>query len=339
MKEYIYDSLIQWYDQSKRILPWRDNPNPYHVWISEIMLQQTRVETVIPYFNRFIQELPTIEDLSKADDDKLNKLWEGLGYYSRVRNLKKAAIKVVDDFNGVLPSTQKELESLPGIGPYTSGAVLSIAFNKKYSAVDGNVLRVFSRLLEIRDNIKDVAVKKRIKSYVESILPDQRIGDFNQGLMEIGATVCLPNGKPICSTCPFSKVCKAYNNKVVDIIPVKQVKKKQRIEDVTVFVLQYQNLYAIEKRPDKGLLASLYQYPNIYGHPDIEEVKKLYSTEQVEELQSGKHVFSHIIWQLKGYSVKVDEKLDDYIWVTKEDIINQYSIPTAFKLYTKHILK
>ena len=333
------NSLLDWYDQSKRILPWRDNPNPYHVWISEIMLQQTRVETVIPYFNRFIQELPTIYDLSVVDDDRLNKLWEGLGYYSRVRNLKKAAITIMNEFGGQIPQNQKELESLSGIGPYTSGAVLSIAFNKKYTAVDGNVLRVFARILGIRENIKEPLIKKEIKDNVEKLLPMKRVGDFNQGLMEIGATVCLPNGAPTCSVCPFNNICVAYNKGLINEIPAKQQKKKKREEDITVFVIRYNDEFAIEQRPSSGLLAGLFQFPYIEGHKNHREVSALFPGAKVQRIQDGKHIFSHIVWHQIGYEIKVDNKFDKYIWTSKSDIESTYSIPTAFKVYKKYILK
>jgi len=338
-KELFYQDLISWYDQSKRILPWRDNPNPYHVWVSEIMLQQTRVETVIPYFNRFIRRLPTIESLSKVNDDELNKLWEGLGYYSRVRNLKKAAIDIVSNHNGMLPNEKKELESLSGIGSYTSGAILSIAFNKPYTAVDGNVLRVFARLLGIIENIKEPQIKETIKKEVETVLPNTRVGDFNQGLMEIGATVCLPNGKPICSVCPFNKYCVAYNKGLVDVIPAKQVKKKKKEEQVTVFVLKNKGKIAIERRPSTGLLAGLYQFPNEFGSFTKEDVMTKFKSDSVKPLSNAKHVFTHIIWHLQAYEINVLEQDESYIWATKQELLDKYSIPTAFKEYKKYVLK
>ena len=335
-KELFRNNILQWYNQSKRVLPWRDNPNPYHVWVSEIMLQQTRVETVIPYFERFIGELPTIKDLSQVDDDKLNKLWEGLGYYSRVRNLKKAAIKVIEDFGGELPQDKKEIESLPGIGPYTSGAILSISFNKRYTAVDGNVLRVFSRILGIKEDIKSKDIKSYIKEEVEELLPLDYIGDFNQALMEIGATVCLPNGKPICSVCPVNDLCYSYNNGVVDQIPIKQKKKKKKEEDKTVFVIKYNDLIALEKRPESGLLANLYQFPNIDGHLDLNTVKKVFKTSNVKRINDSKHVFTHKVWNMIGYEI-VLESDQGYSFYNDEDIKNNYPVPTAFKEYKKHI--
>lgn len=338
MNKLIFEeSLMSWYDQSKRILPWRDNPNPYHVWISEIMLQQTRVETVIPFFNRFIEELPTIESLSQVDDDRLNKLWEGLGYYSRARNLKKAALIIMNKFTGEIPRNQKDLESLPGIGPYTSGAILSIAFNQSFTAVDGNVLRVFARLLGIRTDIKDPNTKKIIKKQVEQLLPSTRVGDFNQGLMEIGAKVCLPNGKPTCSICPLNKLCYAYNNQLVDVIPVKQKRKAKRQEDVTVFLFEHDGKFAIEKRSEQGLLAGLYQFPNKVGEFSMDFLAKEYNVRSIKRLDKSKHIFTHLVWNMSGYHIKICDELSGYKFVTPAEIESVYSIPTAFKHYRDYI--
>lgn len=338
-KKQFQSTLLSWYDHSKRILPWRDNPNPYHVWVSEIMLQQTRVETVIPYFNRFIEELPTIQALSQVDDDRLNKLWEGLGYYSRVRNLKKAAIQVEEQYNGILPCNQEDLESLVGIGSYTSGAILSIAFNQPFTAVDGNVLRVFARLTANPNNIKDPNTKKMIRSTVESLLPKNRVGDFNQALMEIGATVCKPNGKPDCLYCPLQTFCLANQKNLVEDIPIKQVKSIRRKEQRTVFVLKYNNKYIIEQRPDKGLLAGLYQFPNIEGHLNMTDVQRIYKDAfSIKQIASSKHIFSHIEWALVGYFIELQEPLDKGILVSAEDLLKTYSIPTAFQTYKKLIL-
>ena len=236
-KQLLQSNILNWYDQTKRILPWRDNPNPYHVWVSEIMLQQTRVEAVIPYFLRFIGQLPTIKDLAVISDDELNKLWEGLGYYSRARNLKRAAHLIVEKHESKLPSDYDELISLPGIGPYTAGAISSKAFGKRNTAVDGNVLRVFSRVFAIKDEIKDKTVKKNIKQKVEDLSPETRIGDFNQALMEIGATICKPNGKPLCMVCPLQPFCKAYQLDLTDVIPRKAKKAERKIIKKTVLIL------------------------------------------------------------------------------------------------------
>ena len=331
-------ALLDWYDSSKRILPWRDNPNPYHVWVSEIMLQQTRVEAVIPYFHRFIAELPTIADLATVDDDKLNKLWEGLGYYSRVRNLKKAAQQVIDDFDGVLPSNRTDLESLSGIGPYTAGAIRSIAFNQQDTAVDGNVLRVFARLTANQNDIKSPPVKREIRRLVASLLPEERVGDFNQALMEIGATVCLPNGKPLCMVCPLNSFCKAFQQGLTDTIPKKQKKTKRRIEKRTVLLLEHNGKFAIRQRPVDGLLGGLYEFPNVLGHLTKADVLKQYPDSTISKLPKAKHVFSHLEWHMIGYHVLLDEQIEQFPFVSPEELYATYSVPTAFKTYKEALL-
>lgn len=336
-KNQFRNSLLSWYDQSKRILPWRDNPNPYHVWVSEIMLQQTRVETVIPFFNRFIKELPTIKELSEVDDDLLNKLWEGLGYYSRARNLKKAALKVVQEFNGVLPSNQKDLESLSGIGPYTSGAILSIAFNQKYTAVDGNVLRVFARLLAIKENIKNPSIKKQISSVVSDLLPSDRIGDFNQGLMEIGAKICLPNGKPKCFSCPLNNQCVAFKENLTDTIPIKQIKKKRKKVFKQVLLFECDGRYGIEKRSENGLLGGLYQFPNNEELYSLDELVGKFDPLEIIRLEKSKHIFTHLEWNIESYLVRLEKQLPNLTWATFSEITEIYSIPTAFKVCKKYI--
>lgn len=325
--------LLSWYDSQKRILPWRDNTDPYRVWISEIMLQQTRVSAVIPYFDRFISSLPTIKSLANVGEDELMKLWEGLGYYSRARNLKKAAIKVMQDYSGMIPNTYDELLSLPGIGPYTAGAILSIAFNKPYTAVDGNVLRVFARIKNIQTDIKDPATKSTIKETISSLLP-KRVGDFNQALMEIGATVCLPNGQPKCDECPIKTYCIANKENTMALIPLKKRKKPVPILKKTVLILRYNEMVAIEKRPNKGLLASMYQFPMVEGHISKNEIHELFQSTavQVTPLPKSTHVFSHKKWNMIGYEVELSNPLT-YHFVSIEDLLSIYSIPTAFKQY------
>lgn len=332
-KQRFQRSLLNWYDSSKRTLPWRDNPNPYHVWISEIMLQQTRVEAVIPYFNQFIQTFPTIQSVAEAEDDVLNKLWEGLGYYSRVRNIKKAAIQIVNEFNGELPRTRKELESLSGIGPYTAGAILSIAFNIPDTAVDGNVLRVFARLTANQNSIKDPKEKAKIRSMVASLLPDKRVGDFNQGLMEIGATVCLPNGVPKCVLCPFNQMCEAFEQGLTKTIPKKQEKKARRVEKRTVLIIEYNHKVVVKKRSEQGLLAGLYEFPNELGHLTKAEIIKRYPDAVIQKLPKSKHVFSHLEWHMVGYRIVLSKPPSEELLATTEEIRSVYSIPTAFKQY------
>lgn len=340
IKSVFQDDLLNWYDHNQRILPWRDNKNPYYIWISEVMLQQTKVQTVIPYFERFIKALPTVRDLANAEEDNLLKLWEGLGYYNRVRNLQLAAKEIVLKFNGVLPSNADVLETLKGIGPYTSGAIASIAFNKKHSAVDGNVLRVFSRLLEIKGDIKEPKIKKKIKEYVETLLPT-RVGDFNQGLMEIGATVCVPNGQPLCALCPFNTYCKAYLNSTTKDIPQKRTKKKLPIQLKTVLVIKYNGKYAIEKRNDKGLLASMYQFPMFDGYLSIKDVMmfNLGKIEKNTDLGKTTHKFTHLVWNMQGYEIELSENNTSYHYESYENISKNYTIPSAFKVYKKLIME
>lgn len=344
--ELFRKNILYWYDKNARILPWRDEPTPYRVWISEIMLQQTRVEAVKPYFERFMNEVKDIESLANIHEDKLLKLWEGLGYYNRARNLKKTAQVIVNNYHGEMPSNFEELIELPGIGPYTAGAIASIAFHNKVPAVDGNVLRVIARVAGNHGNINDVKVKREIETLVIKLLPEQRVGDFNQALMELGATICLPNGMPKCNECPLQSLCEAYKKDLITNIPLKSKQKKRRIEDRTIFVLNDQNKIAIRKRDGQGLLANLYEFPNVLGRLDEGQCKKQLEEWGMEQyrlvpLSPSKHIFSHIEWHMIGYLVLITKQTDlsDFIWTSKEEIIEQISIPTAFKEYTNYIKK
>ena len=282
--KYDYSEIVpyflNWYDYNARILPWRDNPKPYYVWVSEIMLQQTRVEAVKGYFERFIETLPDIKSLAEVDEDKLLKLWEGLGYYSRVRNLQKAAKVIMKDYNGELPSDYNELLKLSGIGVYTAGAIASIAFQKPVPAVDGNVLRVMKRIAASYDDITKESIKKELWQDLYQIMPSDRPGDFNQSIMDIGATVCLPNGKPLCDQCPVMHLCKAFHQDIVMELPVKPPKKGRKKEEKTILIFEYQDQFAIRKRPAKGLLAGLWEIPSVEGKLTLKKIK-----EQLEERQ------------------------------------------------------
>lgn len=335
------EQLLGWYDAHARILPWRDQPAPYRVWISEIMLQQTRVDTVKPYFERFMEALPSIQALAEVSDDQLMKLWEGLGYYSRARNLKKAAQQVLEDFGGQLPSHPEELQKLPGIGPYSSGAISSIAFGVKAPAIDGNVLRVIARITANTGDITNNGVKKEIEKQVVDLLPDVRVGDFNQSLMELGATVCVPNGLPKCEQCPVHALCAGSQQGIAADLPIKQKKKKRRLENKTVFVIEYRDRIAVAKRPEGGLLAGLWEFPNTEGHLFYGESAKLLkawgiTSEGMLPLQNSKHIFTHLEWHMVGYFVEAQQVEDKglFTWATREEIFAQYSIPTAFKAYT-----
>ena len=279
MLNKIITPLLNWYRQNKRELPWRDQNNAYYTWVSEIMLQQTRVEAVKPYFQRFTEELPDVRALAECPEEKLLKLWEGLGYYNRVRNMQKAACQVVELYNGVLPASYEELLSLKGIGSYTAGAIASIAYGLPIPAVDGNVLRVITRIQEDAGDIMKQSVKKQIETELKDVMPEDAPGDFNQALMELGAVICVPNGQPKCEECPVSFCCQAFHHGTIEKYPVKAQKKLRKIEKRTVLVIQDGNYTAIKKRPDQGLLAGLYELPNTEGHLSqkeaLEKVKAL----------------------------------------------------------------
>ena len=268
----IVKPLTEWYRQNKRSLPWRDRHNAYYTWVSEIMLQQTRVEAVKPYFRRFTEELPDPAALAECPEEKLLKLWEGLGYYNRVRNMQIAAQTVVEEYDGVLPASYEKLLSLKGIGSYTAGAIASIAYDIPVPAVDGNVLRVITRIIEDDGDIMKQSVKKRIENKLQEIMPGEYPGDFNQALMELGAVVCVPNGEPKCDVCPVAFCCGARAHGTIDRFPVKAQKKDRKLEDRTVLVIQDGEKTAIRRRPSRGLLAGLYELPNLKGHLSEEEV-------------------------------------------------------------------
>lgn len=335
--------LLAWYKANARPLPWREKPEAYRVWISEIMLQQTRIEAVKPYFERFMKELPNITSLASVEEDRLMKLWEGLGYYSRARNLKKAAEILVRDYDGRMPSSYRELQKLPGIGSYTAGAIASIAFGEPVPAVDGNVLRVVSRLLASRQDILKQSVKRQTERMLTEIMPREDAGAFNQGIMELGETVCIPAGVPKCEACPLLKLCLASQNRLTDEIPVKTPPKRRREEKRTVCILEWNGQICLRKREDKGLLASLYELPNAEGHLKPEEIEAAFGLEKeeillLEKLPEAKHVFSHVEWHMTGYRVIMKEKLPTgYISAKKEELKTIYPLPNAFGRYTKLI--
>ncbi len=328
--------LLAWYDSHARVLPWREEPTPYRVWVSEIMLQQTRVEAVKPYFTRFVEELPDVAHLAAVSDDRLMKLWEGLGYYSRARNLKKAAMMAMEEFGGYLPSDYDLLLKLPGIGPYTAGAIASIAFHEHVPAVDGNVLRVITRLTADDSNTSDSKVKRRIEQAVYEILPKRPAGHMNQALMELGATICLPNGTPKCQTCPLSFLCEAHRQGNPLDYPQKNKKKERRIEEKTVLLLCCDGKIALRKRPDKGLLAGLYEYPTLDGKLTSKMVENLLRKEgealpAVQKIGSGKHIFTHVEWHMVGYRVELAQCSEGLLWVTPEALKKECSVPSAFR--------
>lgn len=331
------EALLPWYNANRRELPWRQDKNPYHIWVSEIMLQQTRVEAVKGYYARFLDALPTVSALAECDDELLHKLWEGLGYYSRVRNLKKAAQQIMTHYNGQFPTAYTDILALPGIGEYTAGAICSIAFDQPTPAVDGNVLRVISRITDDPTPIDLPAYKKAVQQKLSVIYPKQA-GDFTQALMELGATVCGPNRQPDCENCPCKDFCLGCQNKTANNLPIKSPKKQRKIEKYTVFILSCDGKIALEKRPNKGLLAGLWQLPNISGKLNtqaalnqVEEfgLKPVEIMMQVER----KHVFTHIEWDMCGVYMNVSACGGDFAWLSEEEIRAQAALPTAFRLF------
>lgn len=338
----ITNDLIRWYQINKRDLPWRTTKNAYYIWISEIMLQQTRVEAVKVYYERFINRFPTLKDLAEVDEDELLKYWEGLGYYSRVRNMQKAAKILIKQGMNNLPDTKEELLDLPGIGNYTAGAILSIAFDKPSIAIDGNVYRVLGRFYAVKDSISKNKAYSVYESYLKKILPKENAGDFIQSFMDLGSMVCTPKN-PKCMLCPLKEECLAKRKNQVELYPVKEKKKEQKIEERSVYLYIYQDKVAIQKRENKGLLASLYEFPNKIDTPSLIDVEndlidKNINYKEVLEIGESKHVFSHIIWYMKGYVIELNEQLENFTWVTKEELIEKYSIPSAFSFYFNYFI-
>lgn len=338
----IVEPLVTWYRENHRDLPWRNHVTAYRVWVSEIMLQQTRVEAVKPYYERFLKELPSIQALAEVPEDRLLKLWEGLGYYNRVRNMQKAACQMLKEYQGEFPNTYEEIRNLPGIGNYTAGAISSFAFGIPKPAVDGNVLRVVARILASREDIMKASVRGYIEKVIEEIIPIDAPSDFNQGLIELGATICVPNGEPKCIECPVSFVCRARKEGIAMELPKKTKAKARKEEKRTVFVFQDGEGVAIRKRPKKGLLAGLYELPNIDGWLKKEEAIE-YSKSlgivpiHIKKLPKAKHIFSHVEWDMIGYEIKVDQLERncnaDMLFVKEEELKEKYSIPSAFEAY------
>ncbi|MFC4735125.1 A/G-specific adenine glycosylase [Bacillus daqingensis] len=319
--------LLDWYDNEKRDLPWRRERDPYRIWVSEIMLQQTKVDTVIPYYERFLTKFPTLEALADADEEDVLKAWEGLGYYSRARNLHQAVKEVRDDYNGIVPSTEKEIAALKGVGPYTAGAVLSIAYNVPAPAVDGNVMRVLSRIFSIYDDIAKPASRKKFEAITRDLLPENRAGDYTQALMELGAVVCLPR-KPACLLCPVAEHCSARKEGVQEFLPVKAKKKAPRSVQLSVGVVRdSRGRYLVEKRPDTGLLAGMWQFPHseegLDGLPAVDE-------SSWENLTQIRHVFSHLVWEMDVYQTVHDvQKLEKAQQLLTVDELKQKAFPVS----------
>ena len=330
--------LLFWYREHARDLPWRREITPYRVWVSEIMLQQTRAAVVTDYFSRFLEALPDVQALADCSEERLLKLWQGLGYYSRARNLQRAAKMICTEHAGRFPDTYDALLTLPGIGEYTAGAIASIAFGQPVPAVDGNVLRVLTRLLADERDIAQPKAKRALRGLVSDVIPAECPGTFNQALMELGALVCLPNGEPHCADCPWEGICLAHADGLTDHIPVRAAKKPRRIEHRTVFLIFYENRVALRKRPEKGLLAGLWEFPNEPGcllPPEEWGIKPT----AMEDAGTGIHIFTHLEWHMTGVSVRAgrDALPDGWVWADRTDLRDRYSIPNAFSAFRDRV--
>lgn len=337
--------LLEWYDQNARKLPWREFQDPYRIWVSEIMLQQTRVEAVIPYYERFLSALPTVKDLAECPEDELLRLWEGLGYYNRVRNMQAAAKTIMNEYKGSFPNEFKDILSLKGIGSYTAGAIGSIAFGIPEPAVDGNVLRVIAR---VRHDESDILLPKT-KAYVEDqlreIMPQDVPGKMNQALMELGATVCIPNGAPRCEVCPWQEFCLTKQIEDFDQIPVRVKKTIRRVEHRTIILMKYGDRILLEKRPAKGLLAGLYEFPNYEGTLTDEQAlmaakQKGLSPLRIKDLGPAKHIFSHVQWEMTGFFIQMDETVplpEGLLFIETGTTDREHPIPSAFKRYSSYL--
>ena len=340
MKEYT-NQIILWYRENKRDLPWRQDRDPYHVWVSEIMLQQTRIEAVIAYYHRFIKELPTIKSLANVSEEKLLKLWEGLGYYSRARNLKKAAQTIIQEYQGKFPTTYVDIIKLPGIGEYTASALASICFQEPEVTIDGNVLRVFTRFHNDTRNIDLNQTKKDIRNHLMNIIPKES-GEFNQGLMEIGETICIPNGIPKCEICPLKKGCLAYHQNTYSFLPKRKEKTSKKEEKYTILLLQYQNKYAIYQRTNETLLKNLYAFPQIPEFLSLKELKEVLQENKLEEqtIQTGPnytHIFTHKKWNMISYIIPLRQESYKYQFYSLEEIEQYYAMASAYKPFLQFL--
>ena len=345
--ENIAPALLEWFYRNHRILPFRTDPSPYHVWVSEIMLQQTRVSAALPYYERFLAALPDIPALAACEEEKLHKLWEGLGYYSRVRNLQKAAKIVCAQYGGQLPADYDALRELPGIGDYTAGAIASISFGLPVPAVDGNVLRVFARLYDDAQLITDPAVKKAFTARVMEHQPPEQAGDYNQALMELGALVCVPNGAPLCAACPLHDLCKARAAGTAPTLPRKAAPKARKVEPVTVALVESGGNFLIRQRPEKGLLAGLWE-PLLWEgealtpgelHEKLTAMGLVCEAEAIAPLPAAKHIFSHIEWRMTQYAVPAPPQPapEGTVWASREQLRTEYTLPGAFKACKKYL--
>jgi A/G-specific adenine glycosylase len=344
--------LINWFKQEQRDLPWRKDQDPYKIWVSEIMLQQTRVDTVIPYFNRFIEWFPTIEDLAGAEEDKVLKAWEGLGYYSRVRNLQSAVKEVNEKYSGIVPNSPDAISGLKGVGPYTAGAILSIAYGIPEPAVDGNVMRVLSRVLSIWEDIAKSSSRKIFEKAVRELISHEDPSSFNQALMELGALICTPTS-PSCLLCPVRDHCQAFDEGVQNELPIKTKKSKTRdVQLEAAILLDTNGKILIHKRPSTGLLANLWEFPNVEIHHPLQKEREqvielfehtLHLKVKLEKIIGQlEHVFSHLVWNINVYTGTIRsnfQESDEWKFVSLEDM-KEFAFPVSYqkmlKLYLAH---
>lgn len=332
--------LLGWYAAGHRALPWREDHEPYHVWLSEIMLQQTRVEAVKGYYARFLSELPDIAALAACEENRLTKLWEGLGYYSRVRNLQKAARVIMTQHGGEFPRDYAAIRALPGVGDYTAGAVASICFDAPEPAVDGNVLRVLSRVTQDEAPVTRPAVKKEYEAALRPAYeknPGKR-SELTQSLMELGACVCVPNGAPKCAACPLREICCAGESGAWSRLPVKEAKKPRRVEEKTVFFLQCGGQYAVRRRPETGLLAGLWELPNVEGTLSAQQALALLDSwglvpEELTRTRERTHIFTHVEWHMRCYDIRVSAPVCSFTWVSGERFRQDIALPSAFRIF------
>jgi len=331
--------LLVWYRENARVLPWRSDPTPYHVWVSEIMLQQTRVAAVLDYYRRFLEAAPTVSDLAALPPDQLMKLWQGLGYYSRARNLQKAGIQIMERHGGIFPNTYKDIRALAGVGDYTAGAISSIAFHLPVPAVDGNVLRVAARVCGDDGDISSPAMKKKVTQALTEIIPLDAPGDFNQALMELGATICLPNGAPLCERCPAADFCRAFQEGRTGELPVKAAKKARRVEVRTVYLLFYEDAVALRRRPERGLLAGLWEYPNELDNGTDWLQEWGLPAPALERVGAGKHIFTHIEWRMTALAGELNRPAlpEGWVWADRAELRDVYAVPNAFQSFAKQV--
>lgn len=341
MEDYI-NQLLTWYLKNKRNLPWRIDHDPYHVWISEVMLQQTRIEAVVRYYERFMNKIPTVFHLASVSEEILLKLWEGLGYYSRARNLQKAACYIVEHYKGIFPSTYDEIIALPGIGEYTASAIASICFREKCATVDGNVLRVYTRFFNDHSNVSIGKEKIRIRHELEKVMPDES-GDFNEALMEVGEIICVPKGEPNCDRCPLRDGCISRKESTYLDLPVKNLKKEKKEFDYTILIFKYKNKIAIRKRSAEGLLAQLWEFPNLNGNYGVRKLRNYLdhqsiSYRSVKKFISNVHVFTHQRWNMISYIIELADCFEsDFIFEEVAVIKDNYAIPTVFQPFLRKL--